>query len=111
LKAFDLAPRFGIEVIPGIEFTTAEGDLLALFVTEKIEPNPSLIGTILKVGEAGGICIAPHPMARGMGMKSLSRASIRNTMQHREASRILLGIETYNATALDLMGHAGVLYG
>jgi hypothetical protein len=46
-----------------------------------------------------------------MGMKSLSRASIRNTMQHREASRILLGIETYNATALDLMGHAGVLYG
>ena len=101
LKAFDLAARFGIEVIPGIEITTAEGDLLALFVTEKIEPNLSLIGTILKVGEAGGICIAPHPMARGMGMKSLSRASIRNAMKHADASRILLGIETYNATALD----------
>jgi predicted metal-dependent phosphoesterase TrpH len=101
LKAFDLAPRFGIEVIPGIEITTAEGDLLALFVTEKIEPNLSLIGTLLKVGEAGGICIAPHPMARGMGMKSLSRASIHQAMQHPEASRILLGIETYNATALD----------
>src|ERR1041385_2232712 len=76
LKAFDLAPRFGIEVIPGLEITTAEGDLLALFVTEKIEPNLSLIGTLMKVGEAGGICIIPHPMARGMGMKSLSRASI-----------------------------------
>jgi predicted metal-dependent phosphoesterase TrpH len=106
LKAFDLAPRFGIEVIPGIEITTAEGDLLALFVTEKIEPNLSLIGTILRVGEAGGICIAPHPMARGMGMKSLSRTSIRNAMQHREASRILLGIETYNATALDRESNA-----
>lgn len=101
LKAFDLAPRFGIEVIPGIEITTAEGDLLALFVTEKVEPNLSLIETIVKVGEAGGICIAPHPMARGMGMKSLSRASIQQAMQHPEASRILLGIETYNATALD----------
>jgi predicted metal-dependent phosphoesterase TrpH len=101
LKAFDLAPRFGIEVIPGLEITTAEGDLLALFVTEKIEPNLSLIGTLLKVGEAGGVCIAPHPMARGMGMKSLSRASIHQAMQHPDASRILLGIETYNATALD----------
>jgi len=101
LKAFDLASRFGIEVIPGLEITTAEGDLLALFVTENIESNLSLIETILKVGEAGGICIAPHPMARGMGMKSLSRASIYQAMQHSEASEILLGIETYNATALD----------
>jgi predicted metal-dependent phosphoesterase TrpH len=101
LKAFDLAPKFGVEVIPGIEITTAEGDLLALFVTEKIEPNLSLIGTIIKVGEAGGICIAPHPMARGMGMKSLSRASIVQALQHPDASRVLLGIETYNATALD----------
>jgi len=34
-------------------------------------------------------------------MKSLSRASIQQAMQHPEAARILLGIETYNATALD----------
>lgn len=101
LQAFDLAPQFGIEVIPGIEITTAEGDLLGLFVTEKIEPGLPLIETILKVGEAGGICLAPHPMARGMGMKSLSRASIVQALCHPEASRILIGIETYNATALD----------
>ena len=106
LKAFDLAAQFGIEVIPGIEITTAEGDLLALFVTEKIEPNRSLMETISKVGEAGGVCIAPHPMARGMGMKSLSRASILQALQHPEASRILLGIETYNATALDRESNA-----
>lgn len=105
LKAFDLAPKFGIEVIPGIEITTAEGDLLALFVTEKIEPGLSLIGTIIMVGEAGGICIAPHPMARGVGMKSLSRASIIQALRHPQASRILIGIETYNATALDREGN------
>src|SRR5688572_2797145 len=52
LQAFELAPQFGIEVIPGMEITTAEGDLLALFVTEKIKPGLSLIETILKVGEA-----------------------------------------------------------
>jgi predicted metal-dependent phosphoesterase TrpH len=101
LKAFELAPKFGIEVIPGIEITTAEGDLLALFVTENIAPGLSLIETILRVGEAGGICIAPHPMARGAGMKSLSGPSIIRALDHPEASRILIGIETYNATALD----------
>jgi predicted metal-dependent phosphoesterase TrpH len=106
LKAFDLAPKFGIEVIPGIEITTAEGDLLALFVTERIEPNLPLIETILKVGEAGGICIVPHPTARGMGMKSLSRDSIVQALDHPQASRILLGIETYNATTLDRESNA-----
>ena len=101
LKAFDLAPQFGIEVIPGIEITTAEGDLLALFVTQAIKPGQPLIETILNVGEAGGICIAPHPMARGAGMKSLSGASILRALDHPVASRVLIGIETYNATALD----------
>lgn len=101
LKAFDLAPQYGIEVIPGIEITTAEGDLLALFITEAIPPGLPLIETILRVGEAGGICIAPHPMARGAGMKSLSRPSIIRALDHPEASRVLIGIETYNATALD----------
>jgi predicted metal-dependent phosphoesterase TrpH len=101
LRAFELAPKFGIEVIPGIEITTAEGDLLALFITENITPGQSLIETILRVGEAGGICIAPHPMARGAGMKSLSGLSILRALDHPVASRILIGIETYNATALD----------
>ena len=100
-QGFDLAPRFGIEVIPGIEITTAEGDLVALFVTEIIKPGLSLIETILRVGEAGGICIAPHPMARGAGMKSLSCLSILRALDHPIASRIMIGIETYNATALD----------
>lgn len=48
LKALDLAPQYGIEVIPGIEITTAEGDLVALFVTETIEPGRPLIETIIK---------------------------------------------------------------
>lgn len=101
LQAFDLAPQFGIEVIPGVEITTAQGDLLALFVTETIEPGLPLLETIINVGEAGGVCIAPHPTARGMGMKSLSAATLLQALQHPDARRILIGIETYNATALD----------
>ena len=105
LKALEFAPAYGIEVIPGTEVTTAEGDLLALNVTEKIQRDLPLIETILKVGELGGFCIAPHPMAGGLGMKSLSAYSILKALRNPDVARVLLAIETYNATTIDKMSN------
>jgi predicted metal-dependent phosphoesterase TrpH len=105
LKALELAPSHGLEVIPGTEVTTSEGDLLALNVTEKIPHARPLVETILKVGELGGFCIAPHPMAGGLGMKSLSAYSILRALRNPHAARILIAIETYNATAIDRMSN------
>jgi len=101
LLAEQLAPKFGLQVIPGIEITTAEGDLLALGVRKLVAAGQPLIETLLQVGEQGGYAVAPHPMAAGMGMKSLNFYPIRKAARHPEAGRILLGIETYNATAID----------
>jgi predicted metal-dependent phosphoesterase TrpH len=101
LLAEQFAPQFGLEVIPGVEITTAEGDLLALGIHKLVPAGQTLIETLVQVGELGGYCIAPHPMASGMGMKSLNFYSIRKAVCHPEAGRILLGIETHNATALD----------
>ena len=105
LKALELAPAFGVEVIPGIEITTADGDLLALFIKEKVDAGLSLVETVLKVRELGGICIAPHPMARGMGMKSLNAYSILKALRNPEVADTLIGIEAYNATAIDKMSN------
>lgn len=105
LKALELASAYGVEVIPGTEVTTSEGDLLALNVTEKIPHAQSLVETILKVGELGGFCIAPHPMAGGLGMKSLSAYSILKALRHPDVARILIAIETYNATTIDSMSN------
>lgn len=105
LEAVQLASRYGIEVIPGIEITTSEGDLLALFITEKVAAGLPVIDTILKVRELGGICIAPHPMAGGMGMKSLSALSILKALRNRQAAETLIGIETYNGTAIDRLSN------
>ena len=105
LEAMKLASYYGVEVIPGIEITTAEGDLLALFITEKVSAGLSLIETILKVRELGGICIAPHPMAGGMGMKSLNAVSITKALRNKEAAETLIGIEAYNGTAIDRMSN------
>ena len=101
LKALELAIEYGVEVIPGIEITTAEGDLLALNVTEIVPRDLSLIETVLRVRQLGGFCIAPHPMAGGVGMKSLNAYSILKALRNTDVSQTLIAIETYNATLID----------
>lgn len=105
LLAEQLAPQYGIQVIPGVEITTAEGDLLALSIRKLIPAGLSLRETLLRVGQQGGFCIAPHPMAAGMSMKSLSAFSIRKALRKEDTANVLLGIETYNATTLDRDGN------
>ena len=105
LKALERAPNHGVEVIPGMEVTTAEGHLLALNITEKIQRDLPLIETILNVHDLGGFCIAPHPMAGGIGMKSLSAYSILKALRNPDVARTLIAIETYNATTIDKMSN------
>jgi predicted metal-dependent phosphoesterase TrpH len=105
LIAQELAPNYDIEVIPGIEITTAEGDLLALNVNRNVERGLSLEKTILAVQEFGGFCIAPHPTAQGLGMKSLSWQSLSRVIRRRTGAGTLIGIESYNATSLDREGN------
>jgi predicted metal-dependent phosphoesterase TrpH len=106
LLAEQLAPKFGIQVIPGVEITTAEGDLLALSIRKIIPAKLSLAETVRRVGEQGGFCIAPHPNATGMGMKSLSPDAIYKALQDPELKNILIGMETYNATSIDRKSNA-----
>lgn len=101
LEALELAPQYGIEVIPGIEITTADGDLLAYNVQRAPAPRRGVIDTLLEVGEMGGFCVAAHPMAGGWTMKSLSAYAIWQATRHERAARILLGLEAFNATTLD----------
>ena len=101
LKAMELASAYGVELIPGIEITTADGDLLAFFITEKVPAGLSLIETVLRVRELGGVCVAPHPMAGGMGMKSLSARTILEALRNPLVAETLIGIETYNGTSID----------
>lgn len=105
LQALELAPAYGMEVIPAIEITTAEGDLLAFNITQAIQPGLPLVETILKVSEVGGFCIAPHPMAGGFGMKSLSAYSILRALRNPDVAETLIAIESYNATTIDKMSN------
>lgn len=105
LIAEQLASKYGLSVIPGIEITTAEGDLLALSLHKLVPAGLSLIETVKQVGQEGGFCVAPHPGAGGLGMKSLSAYSIFRALRDPQVEKILIGIETYNATTLDRAGN------
>jgi predicted metal-dependent phosphoesterase TrpH len=100
LEAVELAPRYGIEVIPGIEISTAEGHVLALFVKKLIPSNLSLVETVRCVAEQEGVCIAPHPGGRWSWC--LSEAAIHHALLQPGVAQTLLGLETYNASLPDL---------
>lgn len=94
-RAQDLAGKYGIEVIPGCEISTKQGHLLALFVARLVPKGLSVYETIARVGEQGGICIAPHPMAPHV--PSLKWKHVLQVLKEPDLRDVLVGIETLNA--------------
>src|SRR5919198_2908296 len=66
LEARETAARLGyrVQVIPGVEVTTRNGHLIALFVEERPPAFRPMLESAEWVRARGGICIAPHPFAR-----------------------------------------------
>lgn len=66
LEAREHAARRGyrVQVVPGVEVTTRDGHLLALFVEERPPALRSLAQTAEWVLQHGGLCVAPHPFTR-----------------------------------------------
>ena len=104
LEARDLAPQFGIESIPGVEVSTGEGHLIALFIESLPPAGMSLIETLIFVGKHGGIAIIPHPFTNLPG--SLSMDSVLKALAHPIAKGVLKGIETHNLGTLAFNGTA-----
>ncbi len=61
LEAAERAPEFGLIGIPGMEISTAAGHVLALGITEPIEPGLTFNQTIERIHDQGGTAIVPHP--------------------------------------------------
>ena len=79
LKARDIWARgnYRFDLVTGVELTTVEGHLLALFVEEPL-PNLCRFEDALEaIGRQGGVAVAPHPMnpfTRSLGARELRRA-------------------------------------
>lgn len=58
-----LRERYRCAVVPGMEITTLNGHLLALFLEEPVPSMRSLAVTIEAVHRLGGLCVIPHPLS------------------------------------------------
>ncbi len=68
--------RYRFQVVTGIELTTIEGHLLALFVEEPVPGLRPLEEALAAVHRQGGLCIVPHPMSwltRSLGQRTMER--------------------------------------
>lgn len=79
-----------IEVVIGEEVSTADGEMIGLFLQERIDPGFGAEETAKRIHEQGGIVIAPHPFSPHC--KCLGRK-----VQHLD----LDGIEVFNAIHRD----------
>lgn len=81
-------------VIPGMEVKTEKGDLLALFVSERVRAR-TFASTVDDIGSMEGIAIVPHPGAsQRMTMKDIAIADglevFNSTLSSRENQRSLI---------------------
>jgi predicted metal-dependent phosphoesterase TrpH len=66
-----------VEVIIGEEVMTSDGEIIGLFLTERIEPGLSIEETVDIIREQGGLTIAPHPFSFHVpGLKEIGRAHV-----------------------------------
>jgi len=84
--------------VPGIEVSTTAGHLLALYVQRPVPSGRSLVETLWRIGEAGGLAVAAHPGA--LGMDSLSARVIRRIRRGGDLARVLVGLETLNGSLI-----------
>jgi len=60
-KAKTIFKKFDLILIPGIEISCKEGDLIGLFIEEEIKRGIGIEEAIDIIRESGGISIIPHP--------------------------------------------------
>ena len=94
--ARELASQYNLDVITGVEVTTKDGHLLALFVEDIPQHGLPLDETLKIIGDLGGIAVAPHPFNQLPG--SLSMDAVVSVLTKPAQKNILRGIEVYNMT-------------
>jgi hypothetical protein len=97
LWAYERRERYPFDIIPGVEVTTLEGHVLALWVTQPIPKYLSIQETAAAIHEQGGVAILAHPgevLIAGIH----TWRHLRNPQVLKEAG--LDALELYNAGAI-----------
>lgn len=103
-EALTLMKKYDLQVIPGIEISTAEGHLLAYEITHPIPPRMPLKDTVLRIHELGGFCTIPHPMS--LGADAIRGKVLKQSLSHPKVAQTILAIESINGGVFRRNQHA-----
>jgi predicted metal-dependent phosphoesterase TrpH len=73
-QEYALRHHFDLEVVIGQEVSTADGDVLALFIHSSLPVFDSAAEAIEAIHRQGGLAVAAHPFALGWEMTCVQRA-------------------------------------
>ena len=106
LRARDLAAARGLrfEVVTGMEVTTRDGHMLALFIDQPVPSYRSAIETVAAVHALGGLCIAAHPLS--WLSNSLTESALGALLDAPDPAAKIDAIETMNNTLPGRVGRA-----
>jgi len=91
-RAWAAQQGYRVEIVPGVEVTTRDGHLLALFVEDRPPALRGLEATAEWVLARGGLCVAPHPFSRWT--HSINLRALCLAVEH----GLLAGVEVLNAS-------------
>src|SRR5689334_6277113 len=97
LWAYENREKYPFDIIPGVEVTSAEGHILALWVKHPIAKGMSLHETVSAIHHQGGIAILAHPFEVVVCAEACYRY-LRNPELVREAG--IDAIEVHNSGAV-----------
>ncbi len=101
--ALELRRRAPFLVIPGEEIKTDGGEIIGLFLHERIPPGLSPVETIARIREQGGVVYVPHPFDRFRGGRILPDVldTVAGSIDLIEVFNARNALPSFNSLALD----------
>ncbi len=111
--ALELREKAPFLVIPGEEIKTSHGEIIGLFLRERIPPGLAPRETIARIREQGGIVYVPHPFdeVRGSRLEHEALEEIGPHIDILEVFNARNALPRFNSRALEHARHHGMLAG
>jgi len=113
LKAAKMSSNYNFEVIVGEEILTKQGEVIGLFLKERILPKKSLAATLAEIHKQDGLAIIPHPFyfyGRIPGLKkAVSIRTVNKILKHESDLIKIDALEAFNASLAGQLSHRKVL--
>jgi predicted metal-dependent phosphoesterase TrpH len=111
--ARELAQRAPFAVIPGEEIKTNAGEIIGLFLTERVPPRLDPLETVERIHEQGGLAYVPHPFdeIRGSRLQRWALELVRPHIDILEVFNARNALPAYNARALAYAREHGLMAG